>query len=36
MRNAFSTQLRLDVASVADVQFDFTCRDEIVPILRAL
>lgn len=36
MRKAFAAQLRLDVASVADVQLDFTCRDEIVPILRAL
>ena len=36
MRKAFTAQLRLDVASVPDVQLDFTCRDEIVPILRAL
>lgn len=36
MRKAFAAQLRLDVASVADVPLDFTCRDEIVPILRAL
>jgi hypothetical protein len=36
MRRAFSAQLRLDVVSVQDVQLDFTCRDEIVPILRAL
>jgi hypothetical protein len=36
MRRAFSAQLRLDVASVPDVQLDFTCRDEMVAILRAL
>jgi hypothetical protein len=36
MRKAFSTQLRLDVPSVSDVPLDFTCRDEIVPILKAL
>lgn len=36
MRKAFSTQLQLDVPSIPDVPLDFACRDEIVPILRAL
>lgn len=36
MRRAFSTQLRLDVPSVADVRLNFACRDEIIPILAAL
>lgn len=36
MRKAFSAQLRLDVPSVADVQLNLKCRDEIIPILAAL
>lgn len=36
MRKAFSPQLRLDVASVPDVERNFDCRDEIIPILRSL
>jgi hypothetical protein len=36
MRKAFSRQLRFDVPSVSNVELDFECRDEIVPILRSL
>ena len=36
MRKAFSQQRRLDVASVPDVELNFECRDEIIPILRSL
>ncbi len=36
MRKAFSPQLRLDVASIPDVELDFECRDEMIPILRSL
>jgi IS5 family transposase len=36
MRKAFSAQLRLDAPSVADVQLNFDCRDEIIPVLAAL
>lgn len=36
MRKAFSRQTRLDCQTVSDVQVNVQCRDEIVPILRAL
>jgi IS5 family transposase len=36
MRTAFSAQRRLDCQSVPKVALNFNCRDEIVPILRAL
>lgn len=36
MRKAFSRQQRLDCAAVADLELNLNCRDEIVPILRAL
>ena len=36
MRKAFSRQLRFDVPSVSNVELDFECRDEIIPILRSL
>jgi len=36
MRKAYSQQRRLDAQSVLDVELNFECRDEIVPILRSL
>ena len=36
MRKAFSDQQRLDCRSVLGVELNLNCRDEIVPILRAL
>jgi len=36
MRKPFSWQRRLDGCSVLDVELNFECRDEIVPILRSL
>ena len=36
MRKAFEPQQRLDCRSVLDVQLNLNCRDEIIPILRAL
>ena len=36
MRKAFSRQLRFDVPSALNVELDFECRDEIIPILRSL
>lgn len=36
MRKAFEPQQRLDCRPVLDVQLNLHCRDEIVPILRAL
>ena len=36
MRKAFSPQQRLDASRVVDVKLNVDCRDEIVPILRAL
>jgi hypothetical protein len=36
MRVAYSKQGRLDCPSVLQVQLNFNCRDEIIPILRAL
>ena len=36
MRKAFSRQRRLDCPAIQDVQLNFECRHEIVPILRAL
>ena len=36
MRKAFSEQQRLDCRGVAAVQFNLNCRDEIIPVLRAL
>ena len=36
MRKAFDPQQRLDCQAVLDVRLNFNCRDEIVPILRAL
>ena len=36
MRKAFSDQRRLDCRSVLGVELNLNCRDEIVPILRAL
>lgn len=36
MRKAFSQQPRLDCRSVAAVQLNLNCRDEIIPVLRAL
>ena len=36
MRKPFSSQPRLDCSTVSDVQLNLECRDEIVPILRAL
>ncbi|MCH2516307.1 MAG: ISNCY family transposase, partial [Dehalococcoidia bacterium] len=36
MRKAYSQQRRLDAQSVLDVQLNFECRDEIIPILRSL
>ena len=36
MRKAFSDQQRLDCRGVLGVELNLDCRDEIVPILRAL
>jgi hypothetical protein len=36
MRKAFSEQGRLDCRGVATVQLNLNCRDEIIPVLRAL
>jgi len=36
MRKAFSEQGRLDCGGVAQVQLNLNCRDEIIPVLRAL
>lgn len=36
MRKSFSTQPRLDCRTVSEVQVNLNCRDEIVPVLRAL
>jgi hypothetical protein len=36
MRKPFSSQPRLDCRTVCEVQLNLECRDEIVPILRAL
>src|SRR5450631_103217 len=36
MRKAFSDQRRLDCRGVLGVELNLNCRDEIVPILRAL
>src|SRR5574340_114623 len=36
MRKAFSKQTRLDCRTVLGVELNVNCRDEIVPILRAL
>lgn len=36
MRKPFSSQQRLDCNSVVDVPLNLECRDEIIPILRAL
>jgi hypothetical protein len=36
MRKPFSTQPRLDCRTINKVQLNLECRDEIVPILRAL
>lgn len=36
MRKAFSCQARLDCRAVVDVELNLNCRDEIVPVLRAL
>lgn len=36
MRKPFSSQPRLDCRTVSEVQLNLECRDEIIPILRAL
>ena len=36
MRVAFAKQQRLDCSGVQDVELNLNCRDEIIPILRAL
>ena len=36
MRKAFSDQQRLDCRGVLDVELNLNCRDEMVPILRAI
>ena len=36
MRKAFSRQRRLDCRTILDVELNLQCRDEMVPILRAL
>jgi transposase, IS5 family len=36
MRKAFSDQRRLDCRGVLEVELNLNCRDEIVPILRAI
>lgn len=36
MRLVFGTQARLDCPSIANIELNLNCRDEIIPILRAL
>ncbi len=36
MRKTYSTQKRFDCQTVLDVKLNLNCRDEIIPILRAL
>ena len=36
MRKAFSQQRRFDCRGVSDVELNWECRDELIPILRAL
>ena len=36
MRKPFSAQQRLDCQTVLEVQLNLHCRDEIIPVLRAL
>ena len=36
MRKAYSSQQRLDCESVLNVKLNLNCRDELVPVLRAL
>lgn len=36
MRRRFSSQTRLDCQTIAEVQLNQNCRDEIIPVLRAL
>ena len=36
MRKSFSDQQRFDCRSVLDVQLNFECRDEIIPVLKGL
>ena len=36
MRKAFDRQRRLDCPSVANVSLNLHCRNETIPILRAL
>ena len=36
MRKPFDRQKRLDCSAVQEVRLNLDCRDEIVPILRAL
>ena len=36
MRKAFSDQKRLDCRGVLDVELNLNCRDEMIPILRAI
>lgn len=36
MRRPFSSQTRLDCQTIAEVQLNRNCRDEMIPILRAL
>ena len=36
MRKAFSDQQRLDSRGVLGVELNFDCRDELIPVLRAL
>ena len=36
MRKAYSDQMRFDCKTVANVQLNLNCRDEIIPVLFAL
>lgn len=36
MRKKFSNQKRFDCSTVVDIKLNLNCRDEIIPILRAL
>jgi len=36
MRKSFSKQLQFDCTEIENIQLNFNCRDEIIPILRAL
>src|SRR5271168_4860076 len=36
MRQAFNSELRLGYFPIAEVELNVNCRDEIIPILRAL